>query len=98
MSEPSQTDERDALKALIASEGWQQFCAYIDRNWGDAACFQRIERALGDSADPDLASMTTQQIRTTAKAVREMVQWPTQRVQQLAGEKDGRTFARWRRA
>lgn len=98
MTEQPNTDERDALKALLVSDGWRVFCQYIDQNWGDAACFKRIDAALDDKANAEEASYAAQQIRLTAKAVRSMIEWPTQRVQQLTGAKDERTFARWRRA
>lgn len=84
MSEPN-TDERDALKALIESDGWARFLKEIEATWGDAACMAHIDRALAaiPRGDQDAVTDTVQQIRAAARAVQQVAQWPVLRLEQL---------------
>lgn len=94
-------NELDALKALIASDGWQLYQQAIRGAWGAEACMRQIDQALAGlpRGDQDAVNDTVQQIRASARAVQAMATWPESRVQTLQAQKPkAKGLAAWRRA
>lgn len=81
-------NEPDALQALLASDGWQLFQAFLEQEWGATAYARKIDHAITaakqarDSAEGDIC-----ELGAACRAVRLAAQWPTQRLAALQGAK-----------
>jgi hypothetical protein len=69
-----QTNEREALRAMLASEGWQLYTKLVAQDWAPAVILRRIY--AGD--------VTPAQIELTHKEVTRLMQLPAERVIQLS--------------
>ena len=103
MSEPTaEIDVKQALTDLIASDGWKLFLSAVEHQWGARACMALIDNALKELArgDREAEQETVAQIRSAARAVLAMSEWPhAQLAAMKAGAEEKRTgFNRWRRA
>ena len=98
MSDLQDVTERDALKDLVNSPGWELFERAADAMYGDAACVAQIDRALAAIALGDTLAVqdSVRQIRASANAVRAIVAWPKQRLEQLQPEQKTRFLGRRR--
>lgn len=81
--------EREALDALVRSEGWALLLARFTAQWGDTAVVEQLRRALlvvprGDEA---AERSTTAQVLAAQKQLRELLSWPALRVKELEGLK-----------
>jgi hypothetical protein len=74
--------ELQALKEMVAGEGWQIVQEHLESAWGDSACMAQIDRAI-DKAAPEDELAITKRIRDTFKGVRAEARWVTQRIQEL---------------
>lgn len=81
--------ERDALKALIESDGWRLFERLVDAEWNAEATLARQDEALKaiQRGDVEGISDTVQQIQAARKAVRAVMEKPRRRIEQLQPEK-----------
>ena len=78
--------EREALKAMVQSEGWRIFMAHIDDRWGAAAC----EAALRDSVKsvtPEEWPFESRRILDAFAGMRADVRWPEARIRTLGDAK-----------
>lgn len=94
-------NEREALAALIESDGWALFLKAVDARHGDPASVREIDTALKAVERGDQAAIqdTVQQIRARARAVQAMVTWPRERLAALSHpQKKSAMFAGLRRA
>lgn len=82
-------NEREALTALLESDGWALFVQAVEATHGDAASVRRIDTALQavDRGDAAAIQDTVQQIRARARAVQAMMRWPQERLAHLKGGK-----------
>lgn len=92
MTDEQRDAEREALDALLASNGWRVMLTYIDRNWGPAAYRLRCQMALrkipmsaGNVAA--MTELTISEMEAVASAMELLQQWPVQRLKQLSAEK-----------
>lgn len=93
-------NEREALKDLVESDGWQLFLSAVHAEWGPAAQLAQIDRALQDlpPGDQDAVNMQVQQIRSAANAITNALRWPTLRLAQLKKQQESKGFGFRRRA
>lgn len=75
--------ELQALKDLVASDGWQVVQAHVEQAWGDRACLDKIDEALakGTAIEDELA--VTKRIRDTFRGVRAEAAWVRRRITEL---------------
>jgi hypothetical protein len=90
--------EREALDALVRSDGWARFLGRAQLLWGDGAVVQQLRAALGTVARGDEAAerSTTAQILAAQKQIRELLTWPAARVKEIdevKGKAEGRRRA-----
>lgn len=79
-------DRVDALKTLIASEGWQAFRAHAESQWSDSFVLSRITNALSGIAPGDELSQqeTTRNLIAARSAVLDVLQWPEREIESLS--------------
>lgn len=77
--------ELQALKDLVACDGWDLLRAHLDTAWGPEACLERIDAAIKDLRPGDeLAELAvTKRIRDTFKGVRAEARWVEHRILEL---------------
>lgn len=94
--------EREALKAMVQSEGWHIFMAHMNAAWGPAACEAALREAKKLSP-PDEWPFESTRILDSFAGMRASVRWPDERIRQLgeatkaASAKLVDTFAKLRR-
>lgn len=82
--------ELQALKDLVACEGWDILQAHLETAWGSDACLAQIDKTLEKAAPEDELAIT-KRIRDTFKGVRAEARWVLQRIAELeAALKDKR--------
>lgn len=98
MTDDAITDERDALAALLGSDGWKAFTKACDEQYGDTAVVGQINRTLGSvpRGHQDAVDDTVQQILAAQTAIRQMLSWPATRLAQLKAGQAKERFP-WRR-
>lgn len=89
MSEPEDLNEKEALTALLASDGWKVYQAAMAQQWGPSAQLQQIDLALKalPPGDQDAVNMTVQQIRSASNAIMAGLRWPAVRLEQLKAQR-----------
>jgi hypothetical protein len=78
-------DEREALKDLLGSDGWALFVKAAQSAYGPDASLQRIDATL-DVLDPGAVESEREafrSIRAESRAVLALIEWPSQRLQDL---------------
>lgn len=77
--------EREALDALVRSDGWTLLVARFNAQWGDSAVVEQLRRALAAVPRGDEAAerSTTAQVLAAQKQLRELLSWPVSRVKEL---------------
>ena len=85
--------ELDALRDLVQSDGWKRYREYIESEWGDSACIRKIDEALRHTpaGDDAIVDQTVLQIRASARQIMRVIEWPTERLQILRGQKPATT-------
>lgn len=81
---PTPEAELQALKDLVACDGWDIYQAHIAHAWGADACIAAIDMAI-TNVTPDDELAVTKRIRDTFKGVRAEATWATQRIAELEG-------------
>ena len=79
-SEEAIIREREALEALIQSEGWAVFEDHILREWHGSGLMERIGMSF-QGEDP----MRPKVLYETSLQMRRALDWPASRVDQLKG-------------
>lgn len=74
--------ELQALKDLVACDGWDVLQDHLDTAWGDTACLAAIDHAL-EHAPPEDELAITKRIRDTFKGVRAEASWVRRRIAEL---------------
>lgn len=99
MSDPD-IDEREALTALLESDGWTLLKARLEQEWGAEAYARQIDQAIASAkANRDTAEGEISELGAACRAVRVFMQWPEKRVRELKGQQDKpKGMAAWRRA
>jgi hypothetical protein len=89
---------RDALRDLLQSDGWRLFREFCEQQYGDEACIEQIDRALGalPLGDQDAVQDSIRQIRASATAVKYVLAWPQQQYDELTKKPERGLFARRR--
>lgn len=79
-------DTLDALKTLIASEGWQAFTDHARRQWSDEFVVSRIENAVSGivAGDEPSQNETVRNLLASRKAVIQLLEWPQQQIHVLS--------------
>jgi hypothetical protein len=82
MSEPT---EREDLEQLVTSPGWLRFRQHVENEWGSDGCIRQIDKAISGVAvnDEAAARESVIQIRTIARVIRAIVEWPNTRAKML---------------
>lgn len=75
--------ELEALKDLVASDGWQVLQEHLAQAWGPEAYERAIDGALAKDHDPSDEIAITRRIRDTFKGVRAEAAWVTTRIGEL---------------
>lgn len=70
-------NEREALRAMLASDGWRIFTAMVAKEWGPAVVLRRIYAK----------EVSAEQIELSHKEVSRLMQLPAERILLLAPEK-----------
>lgn len=87
MSEPRTPEaERDALEAMVKSDGWRIYMEHVSRAWGPEACETQL-RAARENVDPDVLPFEINRILDTFDGLRADLRWPEARVRALRGER-----------
>lgn len=93
-------DEREALTALLESDGWALLMRQLDQQYGAEAYARQIDGAIvearksGSSAEQDIG-----ELGAACRAVRLFAQWPAKRLADLKRATDKPTgFLARRRA
>lgn len=76
--------EREDLDALIASDGWRVFTAYVAGEWGSGG--RRFEHAVQQCADnPNDADATAKlrQVMVAKREIETLLKWPHERLKAL---------------
>lgn len=78
-------DALDALKQLVASEGWQEFSRYARSQWSDAFVLDRISRAVSGTVAGDELTQheSARNLLAAREAVMQMLAWPEQEIERL---------------
>lgn len=98
MADDPEGGERDSLRGLIESDGWQRFAAYIAQEWGADASIRKLDDALKAAGPGEDVTAIVLQIRASALQIQNLVRWPAQRIAQLGdAKKSGRPFEALRR-
>lgn len=105
-SQPVQSDpdinERDALQALIDSDGWTLFEQHIQSQWGAHAYAANVHalnvKAKQEGWPSDRLAAEQFELGAAVQTALLLVQWPKKRVLQLRSEAQPKGFARLRRA
>ncbi|HXJ44074.1 MAG TPA: hypothetical protein VNH18_32605 [Bryobacteraceae bacterium] len=79
-------DPIDALKSLVNSEGWQEFCRYSKSQWSDEFVLSRIENAVnGIPAGDELSQTeTTRNLLASRNAIMRLLAWPEDEIRRLS--------------
>jgi aminopeptidase N len=77
--------EREALDALVRSDGWAFLLARFNAQWGDTAVVEQLRRALAAVPRGDEAAerSTTAQVLAAQKQLRELLSWPLGRIKEI---------------
>ena len=77
-------NERENLEALVASDGWKTFAAYVGQEWGAGgrAFLDATTKAADQKADAD-AMAYLRQIIVAQREIQKLVKWPEERLKQL---------------
>lgn len=99
MSHPEDLNEREALKALIESDGWKLFSAAVNEQWGPNAQIAQIDRALSqvERGNQEAVQDTVQQIRASARAALATLEYPSMRLAQIREKEQPKGFGRFGR-
>lgn len=78
-------DPLDALKQLVASEGWQAFRAHAEQQWSDRFVLDRIRQAVSGMPAGDELSQheSARNVLAAGEAVAQLLKWPEQEIQKL---------------
>lgn len=78
------SNEREELDALVRSEGWRLFTAFVNSEWGSGgrAFVDAITKAA-DNRDNEQATDHLRQIIAAQKIVQRLVAWPAERLKAL---------------
>jgi hypothetical protein len=97
----SREEIANALRDLLQSRGWQLLKEQAEREWGPAGYGRRLEEALATvDAGPDRAYAVTEtvdRVRATARAVSQILAWPSEQLRTAAPAKQPSAFERLRR-
>jgi hypothetical protein len=85
------TQEREALDALLRSEGWQIFTEHVRDEWGPLAFRRRMNLAIYPHArttdGQQAATMNAMEVETATRQIEVLISWVATRITQLeAGE------------
>jgi hypothetical protein len=74
--------EKEDLGALLTHPGWFRLVQHIDAEWGPAKMESHYETAANN---PDQAAAATHilQIAQRKRAVRDILEWPAERLKQI---------------
>lgn len=87
MSEPLSRDaEREALEALLLSEGWRAYVAAMQTQWSPASYEKAIRDAMKTAEPGTDITPIVGQINATYSGMRQMLNWPQERLRVLKGE------------
>lgn len=88
----AQASEREALQALIESDGWKMFAAFVGKQWGDSEGngerFLHAVSKASTASDAD-AIAHLRQIIVAQREVQLAIRWPSDRLQQLQKASQG---------
>lgn len=78
------SDRRDALEALIGSQGWRDFLAYAGEQWGPKAYANKLKAAVSHarSVGKD-ASQAIELVDAANDAVADLMRWPADEIGRL---------------
>lgn len=79
--------ELEDLEALLASQGWARFLAYVDREYGPVGYRAKAQQILGGvSAErqTDAATLLLQ-LESSTREIERLFAWVKERVQNLRG-------------
>lgn len=99
-TEEQDTHDREDLKALLQSPGWQLFVAIVESEYGAEATLAKQEAALAklSRGDAEGISDTVQQIQVARREVFKMLRLPESRLADLTKkERPAGPFAGLRR-
>jgi hypothetical protein len=79
--------EKEDLGALLTHPGWLRLVQHIDAEWGPAKMESHYETAANN---PDQAAAATHilQIAQRKRAVRDILDWPAERLKQIKARED----------
>lgn len=78
------SNTREELDALIGSEGWRLFTAYVTSEWGPGGrAFVAAVTQAADNRDDKNATDHLRQIITAQKYINAMLRWPEEQLQRL---------------
>jgi hypothetical protein len=104
MNDETQDDQQPAaaaLRDLIQSPGWQLLADHVERTWGPTGYGREMQRAIasippGPERMYELAQIADR-VEATARAIHEMMKWPTEQLHRLAPAKEKSPLSAWRR-
>lgn len=86
-----------ALRELLVSRGWHLLKVQADREWGPEGYGRRMQEALAKvPAGPDRAyeiADVAERVDATARAVHQIMRWPSEQLRELAPAKKPARFA-----
>lgn len=79
------SNEREELDALVRSDGWRVFTAFVSSEWGPGgrAFIDAVTKAA-DRVDNQQATDHLRQIMAAQKIVQRLITWPSERLKALA--------------
>lgn len=101
MTEPRTPDaERDSLEGLLSSDGWKVYEEAMRTRWSPAQYEADIRHAMAECPQGEDVTPIVGQINATYAGMRNMLQWPHDRIRTLKGGRTKPTadiFAMFRR-
>lgn len=75
--------EKQALEALVSSDGWRLFARVLSEDWSAEHVLDRLEADLGKTADPELRQQLVGAQIAIRKHIMGALAWPAYRLDQL---------------
>lgn len=95
MNEPNEDlNEKEALTALLATDGWRLYQIEMAKQWGPEAQLRAIDQALSNlpAGHQEAVDSTVQQIRSASNAIMAGLRWPAEQLARLKAAEERRSI------